>query len=179
MAIYQPSQETFNNQRFSAILYGAPGVGKTTLAVSAPNPILIDLDKGIQRIRAQHRPPFSRVSTYEELLEDLKSDELKAFDTIVIDTGGSLITLLQDYVMRKDPVNKTKSGTISQKGYGAVKLEFQALTNRFKTVYDKNIIYVFHSVEEKNKDGSFRYALDYLFLLVRHTVFVQLANLNV
>lgn len=58
MAIYQPSQETFNNQRFSAILYGAPGVGKTTLACSAPNPILIDLDKGIQRIRAQHRPPF-------------------------------------------------------------------------------------------------------------------------
>lgn len=153
MAIYQPSQETFNDQRFSAILYGAPGVGKTTLAVSAPHPILIDLDKGIQRIRAQHRPPFSRVSTYEELLEDLKSDELKAFDTIVIDTGGSLITLLQDYVMRKDPANKTKSGTISQKGYGAVKLEFQALTNRFKTVYDKNIIYVFHSVEEKNKDG--------------------------
>lgn len=153
MAIFQPSQETFSNQRFSAILYGAPGTGKTTLACSAPNPILIDLDKGIQRIRAQHRPPFSRVSTYEELLEDLKSDELKAFDTIIIDTGGALVSLIQDYVMRKDPANKTKSGSISQKGYGAVKLEFQSLTNRFKTVYDKNIIYVFHSVEEKNKDG--------------------------
>ena len=46
MAIYQPSQETFNNQRFSMILYGAPGVGKTTAACSAPNPILIDLDAG-------------------------------------------------------------------------------------------------------------------------------------
>ncbi len=151
--IYTPETETFQNQRFSMIIYGAPGVGKTTLSCSAPNPLLIDLDKGIHRIKAQHRPPFSRVATYEELLEDLNSQTLKGFDTLVIDTGGALITLLQDYVMRKDPVNKTRSGSISQKGYGAVKLEFQQLTNRFKTTLDKNIIYVFHSVEEKNKDG--------------------------
>lgn len=151
--IYTPETETFQDQRFSMIVYGAPGVGKTTLACSAPNPLLIDLDKGIQRIKAQHRPPFSRVATYEELLNDLNSETLKGFDTLVIDTGGALITLLQDYVMRKDPVNRTKSGSISQKGYGAVKLEFQQLTAKFKTVLDKNIIYVFHSVEEKNKEG--------------------------
>lgn len=153
MPIFKPSQETFNNQRFSAIIYGAPGTGKTTLACSAPNPILIDLDKGMQRIRAQHRVDFIRVDNYEQLLEDLESPELKAYDTITIDTGGSLITLMQDYVMRKDPVNKTKSGTISQKGYGAIKAEFQRLTNWLKTMLNKNIIYVFHSVEEKNKDG--------------------------
>lgn len=153
MPIFKPSMETFSNQRFSAIIYGAPGTGKTTLACSAPNPILIDLDKGMQRIRAQHRVDFIRVDNYEQLLEDLESPELKAYDTITIDTGGSLITLMQDYVMRKDSVNKTKSGTISQKGYGAIKAEFQRLTNWLKTMLNKNIIYVFHSVEEKNKDG--------------------------
>ena len=107
MPIFKPSMETFSNQRFSAIIYGAPGTGKTTLACSAPNPILIDLDKGMQRIRAQHRVDFIRVDNYEQLLEDLESPELKAYDTITIDTGGSLITLMQDYVMRKDSVNKT------------------------------------------------------------------------
>jgi len=55
--------------------------------------------------------------------------------------------------MRKDVVNKTKSGTISMKGFGAVKSEFIALTNKLKTLYNKNIIYVFHSQEEKDKDG--------------------------
>lgn len=155
MPIFKPSQfaETLKNQRFSAILYGAPGVGKTTLAMSAPNPMLIDLDKGMQRTKRQHWVDCIRVSTYEELLKEIDNGLFDGYETIIIDTGGSLITLLQEYVMRKDSVNKTKSGTISQKGYGAVKLEFQALTNRFKTVYDKNIIYVFHSVEEKNKDG--------------------------
>ncbi len=154
MAIFKPAEETFSNQRFSAIIYGAPGVGKTTLAYSAPNPILIDLDKGVQRIRAQHRKDYIRVAQYEELLSDLESEELKPYDTIILDTGGAAITLMQDYVMRKDPINKTKSGTISQKGYGAIKAEFQRLTNWLKTVLGKNIIYVFHSVEEKNKDGA-------------------------
>ena len=153
MPIYNPAQETFSNQKFSAIIYGAPGTGKTTLACSAPKALLIDLDKGMQRIRAKHRVSFIRVDSYEQLLDDLQSDDLKEFDTLVVDTGGALITLMQDYVMRKDPVNKTKSGTISQKGYGAIKAEFQRLTNWFKTMLDKNIIYVFHSVEEKNKDG--------------------------
>ena len=153
MPIFKPAQETFSNQKFSAIIYGAPGTGKTTIACSAPNPVLIDLDKGMQRIRAQHRVDFIRVENYEQLLDDLESPDLKGYETIVVDTGGALITLMQDYVMRKDPVNKTKSGTISQKGYGAIKAEFQRLTNWFKTMLNKNIIYVFHSVEEKNKDG--------------------------
>lgn len=155
MAIYKPSQETFSNQRFSAIIYGAPGTGKTTLACSAPNPILVDLDKGLQRIRAQHRTDFIRVDTYEQLLADLESEELKEYETIVIDTGGSLITYMQNYVMKQDPSqNKTKSGTISIKGHGAVKAEFQRLTNWLKTTLNKNIIYVFHSIEEKNKDNT-------------------------
>lgn len=154
MAIFAPAELVFGDEKFSMIIYGAPGVGKSTCASSAPKPILIDLDKGIRRVKAEHRPVTSRVSTYEEMLEDLQSDEMKQFETVIIDTGGALITLLQDYVMRKDPVNKTKSGSISQKGFGAVKMEFVRLTNWLKTTLDKNIVYVFHAVEEKNKDGN-------------------------
>lgn len=154
MAIFKPEDLPLQEQKFSMIIYGAPGVGKTTLAASAPNPILFDLDKGIQRIRAQHRPLVSRVSRYEELIADIKSETVSECDTIIIDTGGALITLLQDFAMRKDPVNKTKSGSISQKGFGAVKQEFVNLTNNLKTNLNKNIIYVFHSTEEKNKEGN-------------------------
>lgn len=154
MAIFNPAELDFDNEKFSMIAYGAPGVGKSTLAASAPKPILIDLDKGIRRVKAEHRPVTSRVSTYEELLEDLQSEAMKQFETVIIDTGGALVTLLQDYAMRKDPVNKTKSGSISQKGFGAVKAEFVRLTNWLKTTLDKNIVYVFHAVEEKNKEGN-------------------------
>jgi hypothetical protein len=153
--IKQPNEMKFDDKRFSMIIYGSPGTGKTTLACSAPKPFLIDLDKGVSRVKAQHRVITSTIDKYEELEEDFKSDAFKNCETVIIDTGGALITYLQDYVMRKDgAVNKTKSGTISIKGFGAVKQEFINLTNKLKTIYNKNVIYVFHSQEEKDKDGN-------------------------
>ena len=152
--IYKPGELKFSDQKFSVLLYGPPGVGKTTLAASAPNALLIDLDEGIQRVNARHHVPYIQVNSYEDLLNDLNTEEAKSFETIILDTGGAFVTLLQDYVMRKDPVNRTKSGTISQKGFGAVKAEFTQFMNRLKTVLKKNIVYVFHSIEEKNKDGN-------------------------
>jgi hypothetical protein len=153
--IKQPNEMNFNDKKFSMIIYGSPGTGKTTLACSAPKPFLIDLDKGVSRIKAQHRVITSFIDKYEELENDFNSDDFKNCETVIIDTGGALITYLQDYVMRKDgAVNKTKAGSISIKGFGAVKQEFIGLTNKLKTIYNKNVIYVFHSQEEKDKDGS-------------------------
>lgn len=152
--IIRPEEMNFNNKKFSMIIYAAPGTGKTTVACSSPKPFLIDLDKGISRVKAQHRCIASMINKYEDLEEDFKSPEFKECETVIIDTGGALITYLQEYVMRKDLANKTKSGTISMKGFGAVKQEFIALTNKLKTLYNKNIIYVFHSQEEKDKDGA-------------------------
>ena len=55
MAFVRPEAMDFSGQTFSAIIYGSPGVGKSTLALSAPDPVLIDFDRGISRVRAQHR----------------------------------------------------------------------------------------------------------------------------
>lgn len=154
MAVFQPNELKMDDKKFSCILYGAPGVGKTTLACSAPKPYLIDLDRGIERVNARHRVVCSRIDKYEELSEDFQSEAFKACETVVIDTGGALITYLQDYVMRKDAVNRQSKGGISQKGWGAVKQEFNRLVNTLKTTYNKNVVFVFHSVEEKDAAGN-------------------------
>ena len=96
MPIIQPHEMDFTGEKFSMIISGSPGVGKTTLALSAPNPIIIDFDKGTKRVKAQHRKPTIMCSTYEEVLQDLQGSAIKEYETIIIDTGGSLITYLQD-----------------------------------------------------------------------------------
>ena len=68
MAIKKPEQLDFSNKNFTMIISGSPGIGKTTLALSAPDPILFDLDRGISRVRAEHRKPASEADTYEEML---------------------------------------------------------------------------------------------------------------
>lgn len=153
--IVKPENMSFDGKKFSMILYGSPGVGKTTLALSAPDPVLIDFDRGMSRVKAQHRKPAIFCNTYEDVLTDLESPEMKDFQTIVVDTGGSFITYLQDWAMRSNPSqNRQKNGAISLKGFGAVKAEFVRFTNYVKDTLNKNLIYVFHSQEQTDKDGN-------------------------
>jgi len=154
MAIIKPNEMDFSSKKFSLIISGSPGVGKTTLALSAPNPILIDFDRGVSRVQAKHRKLTISAATYEEVLKDMESNEVKQAETIIIDTGGSFTTYLQDWAMRSNPAaNKQKNANvISQKGFGAVKAEFQRFTNHLQYVMQKNIIYIFHTVEEKKDD---------------------------
>ncbi len=153
--IKQPIDMSFSDKKFSMILYGSPGLGKTTLALSALAPVLIDFDRGVSRVKAYHRKTTIMCSTYEEVLEDIRSPEIKDCQTIIIDTGGSFVTYLQDWAMRTNPAqNRQKNGALSLKGFGAVKQEFQRFTNMVRDTMNKNIIYIFHSDEQKDKDGN-------------------------
>lgn len=153
--ILKPEEMAFDDKTFSMIIYGSPGVGKTTLALSAPDPVLIDFDRGLSRVRSQHRKDAIICNSYDEVLTDIQSPEMKDYKTIIVDTGGSFITYLQEWAMKKDPSqNKQKSGGISIKGFGAVKQEFIRFTNYVKDTLDKNLIYVFHSLEQSDKDGN-------------------------
>lgn len=155
MAIVRPENMDFSKQTFSAIIYGSPGMGKTTLALSAPNPLLIDFDNGVSRVAAAHRVPTIVCNTYEEVLADIDSPEVKEFETIVIDTGGSFVTYLKDWAFRTKKDCKTQKGapnTLKQFGYA--KTEFMAFTEKITKVMHKNVIYVFHSEEKADKDGN-------------------------
>ena len=153
--IVSPENMSFSDKKFSVIIYGSPGIGKTTLALSAPDPVLIDFDRGMSRVRSQHRKPAIFCTTYEDVLHDLESPEMKQFQTVVVDTGGSFVTYLQDWAMRTNPAqNRQKNGAISLKGFGAVKQEFIRFTNYVKDTLNKNLIYVFHSTEQSDKDGN-------------------------
>ena len=152
--IVKPEAMDFSDKKFSMILYGSPGVAKTTLALSAPRPILFDFDRGVSRVMASHRKPTSMCDVYEEVLKDIHDPMMQDFETVIFDTGGSFITLLKDWAVRQGGKNVTKGGSISQGGYGTVKTEFASITDEVKTVLKKNVIYVFHSVEGMDKDGN-------------------------
>ncbi len=151
----------FSKQNFGVILYGNPGVGKTTLALSDGNmgadTLIIDLEHGIGRTNPLHRLNASvlSASTYEEVLLDLKTPEAKKAKTIVIDTAGALVDYLKDWAMRTKSDAKTKSGTWNGlKGFGYVKSEIESFVNQIKNVMGKNVVYIFHSDEKQDRDGN-------------------------
>lgn len=152
--IKQPQQMTFNDKKFSMIVYGSPGIGKTTLALSAPDPILIDFENGVDRVRADHRKLTIVCENYEEVLHDIESPEVRDCQSIIIDTGGSFINYLKDWAMRVKGCRAKDGSFNSLKGYGVVKNEFASFTSRLRDTMRKNVIYIFHADEKADKDGN-------------------------
>ena len=55
MGLIKKPNELVVKTNLSALIYGQPGMGKTTLALSAPHPLLLDFDGGIHRVNAALR----------------------------------------------------------------------------------------------------------------------------
>lgn len=151
----------FTKQNFGMIIYGAPGIGKTTLALSdganGANTLLIDAERGVGRLNAVHRMNASVLTagTYEDIQRDLRSEAASAVETIVIDTCGAMVDYLKDWAFRTKQEARTKSGTFNaMKGFGIVKNEIESVVNYIKNVMHKNIIYIFHADEKVDKDGN-------------------------
>lgn len=148
MAIKRAEQLDFTDKRFTLIISGQPGLGKTTLALSAPNPILFDLDNGVSRVKAEHRQLTSVVDTYAELLADMDSDEYKAADSVILDTGGSLVQLMQPWAKQQD----AKAARDGRAMFGVIKREFDRLTHQIRAIDKKNCIIIFHTTEVQKGD---------------------------
>lgn len=155
MPIIKPENMNFSGKNLIMIISGLPGTGKTTLALSAPDVLLIDTDKGMARVNPAHRKDASICTTYEEVLEDLKAAEGK-YKTIVIDTCGKLIDYMKDWVVRHPelfPKGAKTSGGISLQGFGFVKQEFIRLSDELAQKF--NVIYLFHETLTKQDEGVF------------------------
>lgn len=59
---------------YSMQIYGRPGVGKTTAALSAKNPILLNFEHGLRRVSPQFRKPRIKVDNCKEVTDFLASN---------------------------------------------------------------------------------------------------------
>ncbi|MGB9697714.1 MAG: ATP-binding protein [Ignavibacteria bacterium] len=128
------------------LLYGEPGVGKTSLANTADEVLLIDFDKGADR--ASYLNDVLTVNKWEDVLTELKNGTLFNYKTIVIDTAKACLDdFLMTYVIKQD----YKNARNKLAAYGAIGDEFKVLANQLR---ERNIdlIFIAHVKEEKEGD---------------------------
>jgi hypothetical protein len=150
--IKKATQLDFTDKKLKVLIAGYPGIGKTTLALSAPKPLLLDLDNGIDRVEAKYRSDTSVVQSYDELLADLAAADLSEYETIVVDTGGKLLELMKPKVISEDIKNGQRDGNLTLKGYGAVSRLFAQFIQQLDKL-NKHLVIIFHAKEEKDEDN--------------------------
>lgn len=137
--------DSIKTETLTALIYGEPGIGKTSLANTSENALLLDFDNGIQR--ACYRQNSLRIDKWEDIIELQNSKELKELNpsTIIIDTAGAMLdNYLANYVKKSDPKNMRRGGELSLQGYGAMKNVFSQFKNWVKSL-NCSLIFIAHS----------------------------------
>lgn len=141
-------QEAIEVKTLNMCIYGGPGIGKTSLAQTAEDPITLDFDNGIER--AAIRKDVTRVSSWQDVAS-IDANDVKKFKTIVVDTAGRLIDVLTADIIQKNPKLGRGPMNLTLQGFGELKSRFigwMKLLNSF----GKDVVLVAHLEEQRSGD---------------------------
>lgn len=157
MSLIKKANELNIQSKIKALIYGQPGMGKTTFAISAPKPLLFDFDNGVHRVNFAHLNGVDtvQISSYQDFIDVLEKEDLTPYETFVIDTGGKCLDYMGDYIIKRNPKMGKANGTLTLQGYGERKAEFSALVKKV-SIMNKHIVFVAHR-ETKTEGDETRY----------------------
>lgn len=155
MSLIRQPYEIKVQAKIKALIYGQSGMGKTTLALSAPSPLLLDTDNGIHRVNSNHWVPTVQVQSYNDVLDTLNREDLTPYQTIIIDTGDKLLDFMAQYIIAKNQKMGKTNGSLTLQGYGERKQEFKQFC-KLVSGLGKHLVFVAQR-ETKQEGDNIRY----------------------
>ena len=152
-SLFKQPSELKVNDTIKCLIYGDPGVGKSTLALSAPTPLLFDCDHGVQRVNGAFQCPTLQVNNWDEVnaaLAEIESGSVPC-QTIVIDTAGKLLDYMAADIIKSNSRYGKNDGSLTLQGYGVRKSMFINFIKRV-SLMGKHIVFVAHMREDKDGD---------------------------
>lgn len=142
------STQPLNVENIITLIYGDPGIWKTSLAFTAKNPILFDFDKGAYR--ASNRKDSVQIGAWHEVAT-ISPQDLASYDTIIIDTAGRALDMITDS-LKRDKQNTRRDGQLSMQGYGKLGGVFTDWLKMLRGM-GKDIVLLAHTSEDKDGDN--------------------------
>lgn len=146
MSLIKKSTELVVPTTVKMMLYGQAGQRKTTTALSAPSPLLLDFDNGVKRVNMSHLDGVDvvQVTSWQDV-KDVLQEDLSDYQTIVVDTIGKMMDFIITFRcgVRNPQI----------KDWGAINNEFTWFTRALSSL-NKNIIFVAHRDTRKEGDET-------------------------
>jgi hypothetical protein len=133
--------------RLNMVIYGPPGISKTSVAFTAEDPLLLDFDNGSHR--APNRKDVVRVAAWADVA-DIKQDDLAPFKTVIVDTAGRALDALTVDIIRANPKHG-RGGALTLQGYGELKSRFGSFLKLLNS-FAKDVVLIAHMDEQRSGD---------------------------
>lgn len=128
-------------------IYSQPGLGKTSMAFTAANPLLLDFDRGSHR--AVDRKDVVQVDAWSDIA-GMTADDVAEYDTIIIDTVGKALDSLAADIIAKNS-RLAFGGALNQQGWGQLGVRFSAFLKMLRS-YGKDVVLIAHMEEKQEGD---------------------------
>jgi hypothetical protein len=135
-------------EQWTTLIYGSPGIGKTSTAFTSDKPILLDFDSGAHR--SEFRKDVVRIKSWDDI-SSMTAEDLKGYNTLCVDTVGRLLDVLTINIVSKNSKLGTKAGGLTLQGYGVLKSEFASWIKSTHSM-GLNILLLAHEKEERKGD---------------------------
>lgn len=146
MSLIKKKTEIVLSQKIKGMIYGEPGIGKSTLALSMPAPVLLfDFDNGVSRIQAEYRTDTVQLTNLQDFKDVLHNEDLSGYKSFVIDGFGKYIERIYNEML--------KTGKKSQMTWGKTLEEFKEI-NLLLNDMPQHICYVAHQKARKTGEGE-------------------------
>ena len=129
------------------LIFGQPGICKTSLSYSATDPLLLDFDKGAHR--SVNRRDTLVIDSWPDVVE-LDAKVLDPYATIVVDTVGRALDIITADIVLTDP-KKAPGGNLSMQGWGVLKTRFRTWMASLRAL-GKDVLLIAHDKEDKDGD---------------------------
>jgi hypothetical protein len=153
------------SQPLRLVLYGPPGIGKSTFASNAPSPIFIGAEKGTAELDIAR---FPQPEKWDEVLEAITTLGTidNAYKTLVLDTVDWIEPLIHAHILAEESKGKSEAKIVTDidslgygRGYNLAMTQWRKLLvylERLCDVRGMNIILLGHSQIKsfKNPEGE-------------------------
>ena len=130
-----------------SLIYGPPSSGKTPVALTAPNPIILVTEPGLLSVRTNASPSY-QAYTADNIFSFfdwfLKSKETSKFDTLCIDSVSQMCEIILT-----DELKKNKDG---RKAYGELSRKVMEIMNALYFMPNKHLYLI--AKEQRFDNGN-------------------------
>lgn len=154
MSLIKKSNELVIPSTIKMMVYGQAGMRKTTTALSAPKPLLLDFDNGVKRVNMSHLDGVDVVQIIQDKDDPRKAwndalvllnENLTPYQTIVVDTIGKMMDCIISF--------RCGWRAPQVKDWNGINQEFSSFVRNLSAL-NKHIIFVAHRDTRKEGDDT-------------------------